>query len=442
MFAPSVSGPEPLDEESRGRPRTPRSTSVHTVEALRSAARRLGGLLNPARLIEQIVRLPVPEVADLCVYFDLEAGGGPVPWVHAHEGRDGRRGVLVGSGAWDRDVVADATWLDDIANGAAESVEPTPGDPVEAFVARPGGAFRAVAVRGLSDVAGALVFHRADGGFDDTEVDALVDYAERVGTALASAHLYQYQARAASTLKAALVPEPLPDIPHAVLGAAFRSAFEAERIGGDFYEVHEVPGGFDFSFGDVSGKGDEAAVLTGRIRQSLEALRLVEHDPLRLMEHLNLLLLRTDPEKFSTMVLGRVTPLPAGGLRVRAAGGGHPPPLVVGVDGRVREEYIGGIFVGAIEDAPFRDREFDLAPGETLVVYSDGVTEARNPLSGGQMVGEERVHGVLAECAGMPAPVVCERLVQYVDDWLGGEEHDDITVLAVQAPAAGPDVTP
>jgi serine phosphatase RsbU (regulator of sigma subunit) len=407
------------------------------VEALRLAARQFGGLLNPPRLVEQVVRLPVADVADLCAHFDLDGDGTHVRWTLSHADGGWRRGVRTVTGVWDRVRAADATWLDDLLNGARDGVEPTPGDPVEKLVADhggSGGAFYAVAVPGLSGVAGALLFHRSTGGFDAAETDALVDYAERAGTALSSAHLYQYQARTARTLKAALVPDALPAVGHAVLGSVFRSAYEAERIGGDFYEVHEVPGGFDFSFGDVCGKGNEAALLTGVIRQSLEALRLVESEPRRLLEHLNTLLLRTDPEKFSTMLLGRVVPAEAGGLRVLAAGGGHPPPLVIGVDGAVRQERVGGMFVGAIEEAPFGESEFVLAPGETLVIYSDGVTEARSPLRGGEMLGEGRLGPVLSECAGMPAPVVCERLAQFVDEWLDGEEHDDITVLAIQAP--------
>ncbi|WP_152447982.1 PP2C family protein-serine/threonine phosphatase [Nocardiopsis alkaliphila] len=413
-----------------------------SVEArLRHAAREVGNILQPERLVEQAVCSPVPEVADLCLLF-LPEEGGAVRWTGAFTAEGDLRRIVTTEGVWPASTALDVNWLGELLDGARTVVEPKPDDPVEGLVtsmvgegALPG-ALRAFAVPGLPRVAGALVVHRTSGSFA-TDIEALTEYAERVGTALSSARMYQYQARTAATLKAALVPEPLPVIEHALLGASFRSAVEAERIGGDFYQVNEVEEGFDFSFGDVCGKGNDAALLTGMIRQSLAALRLVEQDPQRLLELLNVLLLRTDPEKFSTMLLGTGLPLPGGGLRIRMAGGGHMPPLVVGVDGSVREVVVGGLFVGALEEAVFRTVEFTLEPGEVMVAYSDGVTEARNPLFGGQMLGEQRLSRLLGECGSMPAPAICDRIAQVVDDWLDGGEHDDITILAIQARPAG-----
>ncbi|WP_047871604.1 PP2C family protein-serine/threonine phosphatase [Nocardiopsis sp. RV163] len=444
MLASGTSDRAPLEDDGAGavggRP-VGAVPAPSAVAKLRHAARELGNILHPVRLVEQAVRFPVPEAAQTCALF-LAQPDGSVRWTAAFTSESGRRRVGTGEGVWGRGTVDGAAWLNEVVDGARTVAEPTPGDPVEKLLLELAGydgargALCAVAVPGLSGTAGALLFHRARGYFDAADTEALTEYAERVGSALGAAHMYQYQARTASTLKAALVPAPLPGVAHAVLGAAFRSAVEAERIGGDFYQVNELEEGFDFSFGDVCGKGNDAALLTGMIRQSLEALRLVEQDPRRLLELLNVLLLRTDPEKFSTMLLGLASPLPGGGLRVRAAGGGHPPPLVVGVDGTVREVSIGGLFVGAVEEAVFRETEFTLAPGETMVVFSDGVTEARNPLLGGQMLGEERLARLLSECGGMPAPAVADRIVQVVGDWLDGGEHDDITVLTIQARAA------
>lgn len=405
---------------------------------LRRAARGLAGVLHPERLIEQAVRLPLDSGVDACVLFSGEPGTA-LRWTAGVAGHDGGR--TVAHGRWSPETAAAAPWLGEGVGTLPEAVEPAPGDPAEELLRevtghRIAGQVRVVPLPGPSGAFGALLWYRRGGRFGPAEAELLGEYAERVGSALGSAHLYQYQARTAATLKAALVPDPLPEVDRVVLGASFRSAFEAERIGGDFYEVQDAGELVHFSFGDVCGKGNDAAVLTGLIRQSLQALRLVEDSPLRLMELLNVLLLRTDPEKFSTMVLGTARPLPGGGLRVRAAGGGHPPPLVVGTGGAVREFPLGGIFVGAIEDAVFREAEVDLAPGEAVVVYSDGVTEARNPLLGGEMLGEDRLVRLLGECGGLPAAATAERVAQAVGDWLGGAEHDDITVLVLQARAA------
>ncbi|MBB6120147.1 PP2C family protein-serine/threonine phosphatase [Nocardiopsis algeriensis] len=424
------------------------SSAPHSHEEwtalLREAGRGLSSLLHPERLIEQAVRLPLGEVADLCILFTSDPSGRP-KWTAAVA--DGTGKPEISRGRWSQRTAAKAVWLTEILDVGSAIAEPAPGDPVEGLVrtlARregPVGSVRAVPVPGLTGAAGALLVYRHDGYFEESDTDLLTEYAEQVGGALGSAQLYQYQADTASTLKTALQPEPLPEIEHALLGASFRSAIAAERIGGDFYEVREAEAGgegFDFSFGDVCGKGNDAALLSGMIRQSLQALRLVERDPVSLLEHLNILLTRTDPEKFSTVVLGTATPLPDGGLRILAAGGGHPAPLLVRSGGKVEEMsgLVGGMFVGAIEEAVFHSAETILAPGETMVVFSDGVTEARNPLRSGEMLGEERLRRLLEGCAGLPAPAVAGRIAQYVGDWLGGGEHDDITVLAVQAPSA------
>ncbi|MDT0329257.1 PP2C family protein-serine/threonine phosphatase [Nocardiopsis lambiniae] len=406
---------------------------------MRESLRGLAGVLHPERLTEQAVRLPLDSVADVCVLFAGRPGGSP-RWTAGVSGRENGGDGAVVRGRWPVETALAAPWLTEGAESGPGAVDLSPGDPAEELLREVtgreiSGQIRVVPLPGLAGAFGALLWYRRYGRFTPSEADLLSEYAERVGSALGSAHLYQYQARTATTLKAALVPEPLPRVDRVELGSSFRSAFEVERIGGDFYEVEDAGDLVHFSFGDVCGKGNDAAVLTGLIRQSLQALRLVETAPLRLLELLNVLLLRTDPEKFSTMVLGTARPLPGGGLRVRAAGGGHPAPLVLGVDGTVREFALGGIFVGAIEEAVFREAETDLAPGEAMVVYSDGVTEARNPLLDGEMLGEERLARLLTECGGMPAPAIADRVAQAVGDWLGGAEHDDITVLVLQAVA-------
>ncbi|WP_017616499.1 PP2C family protein-serine/threonine phosphatase [Nocardiopsis salina] len=429
--------PAPVGDAMYDAPHGP----IGSEERLRSGARALGNFLHPDRVIEQAVRHPVPEAADLCALF-LAGPDGSVHWWCAFQDEPGRCRVSTGQGTWSAETVASAPWLDEILRGTACEGEPAPGDPVETLIRtflplRNGPrAFRAVAVPGLTEVAGALLLHRSSGALDVSPGTAR-DYAEGLGTSLSTARLYQHQARTASTLMSALVPAPLPEVEHAELGAVFRSSVEAERIGGDFYGVHPCQDGFDLAFGDVCGKGNDAALLSGMLRQSLEALRLVEQDPRTLLSLLNVLMLRTDPEKFSTVLLGRAEPARGGALSLRLAGGGHPAPLVVGPDGAVRDVRVGGLFVGAIEEAVFKSTDLVLEPGESLVFYSDGVTEARNPLRGGEMLGEERLRHLLRECGGASAHATAEWVAQRVGDWLGDGEHDDITVLTVRP--RGPD---
>nr|WP_275403934.1 PP2C family protein-serine/threonine phosphatase [Pseudonocardia acidicola] len=221
-------------------------------------------------------------------------------------------------------------------------------------------------------------------------------------------------------------------------GAAYRPAEQGLLIGGDFYDVHPDPGGrVMFLLGDVCGKGVDAAVSTGQLRQSVQALRRLERDPVRLLELLNATMLETMPEdadpSFATVVLGAATPTAGGGLRLELAGGGHQPPLIVRRDG-VEMVEIGGMLVGAVPSARFRSRTVDLAPGEACVLYTDGVTEARGGPDGRQTFDEQRVADLLSGCHVMPAPAIAERVELHTTRWLASGHHDDIAVLVIQAP--------
>lgn len=285
----------------------------------------------------------------------------------------------------------------------------------------------------------------------DPDADAVPlgeEYAVRVGTALSAAALFREQAHLGHVLQASLEPPPLPTdtAGDLLVGSAYRPARESLRVGGDFYEVlpRTAAGRTPFLLGDVCGKGIEAAVLSGRVRQSLHALRLVEQDPAALLRLLNVALLdaadldapgaAVTMPRFATMVLGDAEPRPDGGSRLRLATGGHPPPYVLRADGRVEEVDVAGSLVGALRDAEVGRAEVDLAPGETCLLYSDGVTEARGGPTGRDFYGEERLEAALADCVVAPPQVVCERVLQLLGDWLGGRDHDDVALLALQAP--------
>ncbi|MER7335521.1 MULTISPECIES: PP2C family protein-serine/threonine phosphatase [unclassified Micromonospora] len=195
-----------------------------------------------------------------------------------------------------------------------------------------------------------------------------------------------------------------------------------------------------FALGDVCGKGVGAAVLTGRVRQSLQTLRLVEQRPLELMRLLDRALSDAPDaarrSQFTTLLLGTLGGAPGGGLAVRVAGGGHPSPLVVRADGTVAPVPVGGMPVGALAAARFAEAEVRLAPGELLLAYTNGVTEARGGPRADEVFGEQRLRGALASAAGLPPAALVDRLLHLVDEWLDGQGQDDIAMLAV---AAAPD---
>ncbi|WP_238449793.1 PP2C family protein-serine/threonine phosphatase [Micromonospora sp. 4G55] len=192
-----------------------------------------------------------------------------------------------------------------------------------------------------------------------------------------------------------------------------------------------------FALGDVRGRGVGAAVLTGRVRQSLQTLRLVEQRPVELMRLLNRALFDAPDAarraRFTTLLLGTAEPEADGGARVRVAGGGHPAPLLVRADGTTTPVPVGGMPIGAFTTATFAEAEVRLAPGELLLAYTDGVTEARGGPTAMETFGERRLREVLASAAGQPPSAVVDRLLQAVDAWLDGQSHHDIAMLAVCA---------
>lgn len=240
--------------------------------------------------------------------------------------------------------------------------------------------------------------------------------------------MYEEWSRLAETLRAALVPPSLPAIEGIRLGAAYRAAQETTEIGGDFYELREDGCGWSFTLGDVCGKGVEAAVLTGQVRQSLRTVSLIAPEPASRLELLNSALMATDGTSFVTLVHGVMRPV-HGGVAVRVVAGGHPPPLLRHVDGRVEEVNARGPIVGMLPHVRFEPAELQLAPGETLLCFTDGLPDAKGPKG---FLGTERLSALLADCAGMTAQAIAERCLQTALEHLDGRPHDDMALLAVQ----------
>ena len=180
-------------------------------------------------------------------------------------------------------------------------------------------------------------------------------------------------------------------------------------------------------------------MLTGKVRQTLRALRLMGAVPEKMLRVLNEALLQSSRQhRFVTVVVGSVSRADHGRLRLDLAPGGHPAPLVLRADGTVEEVPISGTLIGAVHDTVVRPGSVELAPGELCLLFSDGLTEARGGPAGTTEYGEERLRDTLAGCAGMPVAATVERIRQVVSDWVHGGTYDDIAMLAVRAPARTP----
>ncbi|MFI5874994.1 SpoIIE family protein phosphatase [Streptomyces sp. NPDC051445] len=278
--------------------------------------------------------------------------------------------------------------------------------------------------------------HRA---FTDGEEVFARLFAARAGAALSAARLYAEQASITATLLRELLPPRLERVHGVEYAGAYRASQDHERVGGDFYDVHPGadPGEETFVvLGDVAGKGLEAAVLTGKIRSVLQALLPLSGDHQQVLDLLNGALLNSHHTRFATLVLASARRC-SGQVRLRLTSAGHLPPLIVRADGRVEEAATSGTLVGALPEVPVRSVDVVLAPGETCLLYTDGITEARGGPLGDQLYGEARLREALRECARMPAEAVVERVQMLAAQWLGDDRHDDMATLAITNPFGG-----
>ncbi|UMB69131.1 PP2C family protein-serine/threonine phosphatase [Mycobacterium paraterrae] len=286
--------------------------------------------------------------------------------------------------------------------------------------------------------AGALVLlrHAEEGEFSEGEEVLARLFAARAGAALSAARLYAEQAAITRTLMRDLLPPDLHPVHGIEFAGAYRASEDYEVVGGDFYDVHPAPtpdGETLVVLGDVCGKGLEAAMLTGKIRNTLQALTPLAADHHAVLELLNGAMLSTEHARFTTLVLASVANRD-GSVVVRLTSAGHLPPLIIREGGRVEQADTFGTLIGALPEIHAQSFETTLAPGETCVLYTDGVTEARGGPLGDYMFGEERLAAALAECGGMPATAVVERVMMLATQWVGQQVHDDIAVVAITAP--------
>lgn len=286
--------------------------------------------------------------------------------------------------------------------------------------------------------AGALILLRRTTHSRFSEGEELLArlFAARAGAALSSARLYAEQSAITATLLRELLPPQLHRMHGFELAGRYRASEDHQLIGGDFYDVHPAATPEEETLvvlGDVCGKGLDAAVLTGKIRNTLQALAPLAEQHEDVLKLLNNALLSPDNSRFATLVLASITHRD-GQLRLRLTCAGHPAPLIARADGTIETADTRGMLVGALPT--FRARTFDtwLAPGETCLLYTDGITEARGGPLGTDLFGEERLASAFGQCAGLPAEAVVERIMMLTSQWVDRRPHDDIAAVAITAP--------
>ena len=283
-------------------------------------------------------------------------------------------------------------------------------------------------------VLGALFLgHHQARAFDGRDERLLEAMAAHLAVALEKAELLAERAQVASVLQETLLPPLLPAVPHVDTGARYRPTGSGNLVGGDFYDFFATgENQWGVVMGDVSGVGPEAAALTGIARYTIRAVASDE-GPSGVLRALNdALNNQRTGDRFCTAVYLRIEPSRSG-VQVTLANGGHPPPLILRDDGRVEMvDRDTGMLLGLFPDAAIGDQRAQLLPGDAIVLYTDGVVEARDPETG-EFFGQARLEALLSQCAGRTADGIARRLELAVIDHQVGQTIDDVAILVVRS---------
>lgn len=395
---------------------------------LAEASDLLAGTLELEMTLALVAQLVVPRLAGWCGIYLLDESGTPHPayaW-HADENRlEGLRQLLAKvpapepapdslPRAW---LPADGLSLDGL-EAAADLAAHT------AYV---------VPLLARGRPIGALALGRSGREPLRREIlDLASDLSRRAALALDNARLYEERTATSTALQQSLLPPGLPELRGLDIGVVYEAAGSGNEVGGDFYDVFTLGGdAYAFAVGDVCGKGPTAAAVTGLARHALRLLGRRGDGLREVLAHLNTAILdEGDRSRFVTVVYGVGSPRPEGGQRLRFISAGHPLPMLLRADGTVGPVGTSGDLLGVFTQPATQVCQVDLDPGESLVCFTDGVTERRD---GGRMLGEEGVATALTTAAGLPAQAVARRLQGVVTDFAAVPPRDDLAILVLRA---------
>jgi anti-sigma regulatory factor (Ser/Thr protein kinase) len=399
---------------------------IGMLSFLAEASDLLAGTLELGHSLALLARLPVPRLAQWCAVYLHRENADPALWsaTHAEESRAGALEI----------AAADPT------GPLMAAVRAASGDRVHSLTAL-GGPALVMVLKARRRLLGVLALGRTDGNaFAADEVDLLADLARRASFAIDNARLYSRQVELAGTLQAGLRPPDLPRIDGLDLGSAYGAAQSAGLdVGGDFFDLLWGPLGWTIAIGDVCGKGAEAATVTGVARAVLRLLTGRGTDLGEVLLELNRTLREAAAShplgqgRFCTLAAASVTGPADSGFGLRLFLAGHPQPVVLHADGRASLVGRPGTLLGVLDDdeVSFPGVEITLRPGESLVLYTDGVIEARD---GRDLLGEERLLAAVGECAGLTAQGIADRVLHAAERFAGGNLRDDVAILVVRVP--------
>ena len=380
---------------------------------LADASDLLAGTLDPDMVPAIIAQIVVPRIATWCAVYTPEQEGGPVRLAYL----------------WH----ADEAEIDALRERLAQVSVPVGDEPAAAVL--PLDDWQALALpliargRGL----GVMCLGRRDRFPEDLMLLA-EDIARRAALAVDNARLYHQQAVANRALQRSLLPPALPEVRGLDYHVVYEPAGENNAVGGDFYDLFPGPGedNWRFAIGDVCGTGPEAAAVTGLARHTLRLLAREGYGVAAVVGRLNQAILEEgERARFLTLLHGEITVAPDG-FDLRLVSAGHPEALRLRPTGEVDVVASPQPLLGVFEEAAFEAESVRLNPGDVLLAVTDGVTERR---CGGRLLDDDGgLARLLAECAGLSARAVAERIFRAVQDFAYEPSADDLAILVLRAP--------
>jgi serine phosphatase RsbU (regulator of sigma subunit) len=434
-------------DQTEGDLRTARADAERARERLALLAEsgvRLTASLEPAVVFDELADFCVPRLADLCIVGSVDEGAA-VHQVALRASspelvkqallvrrlrREGSPGAMRGEqfAVQARRSVAFVDLSD--ADLEARSTDAAHLDALRGIGARSAAIVPLIARERVVGVL-TLVSVQEHVRYDADTVALVEELATRAALAVDNARLFDSRHRIITSLQSVLLPPALPEIAGLAVAARYRVGEADIEIGGDFYDVIEVADGvWGIVVGDVCGRGPDAAALTGLVRHSVRTAVVRERWPSRVLGQTNAALLgQIDDGQFCTAAYLRVqVKADRGVVHVTASSAGHPRPLVVRADGSVEVVDCGGLLLGVAVDPSLRDEELELGPGDAIVLYTDGVTEAR---SGHEQFGEERLLAAVKALAGRSATEIAAGIDDAVGRFQDGAD-DDVAIVVVR----------
>ena len=274
-----------------------------------------------------------------------------------------------------------------------------------------------------------LLRHAAEGQFGLAEAALAEDVSALLGLAISGRRVLRQRTEAADALRASLLPPVLKPIPGVETASAHLAPTRGREVGGDFYDAYPTPGGWGVAIGDVCGKGEDAAAATAAARHAIRVLAHWNGDPADVLRRANDIMLAEEFGSRFVTASGAHLSWQGSKLHVVLATAGHPGPVLVKPDGSVQVLPGGGVPLGIFPDPKPATLELELADGDVLFFFTDGLADARSRHA---TYFEDSLGDCLAQLAGRRAADIVSDMRKAVLDFCDGVLADDLTMLVLR----------